>query len=90
MSQQLVTVDIHFMDGGSKKISLALGTIVAYEIAFDKMFADAIDSVHCQSWLAWRQCQKIDSDTPSFEDWVSTVSRLYFTFPKRPKDLETG
>ena len=90
MTTYQMKVDIHYADGTEKKIGLALGTLVAYELAFEKSFAQNVTNMHTQAWVTWRQCQKMDPDTPSFEEWMDKVDRLYIDIPKPPDDSENG
>lgn len=90
MNVHQMKVDIHYSDGTEKKIGLSLGVLVAYEIAFNQSFGKGVGTMQGQAWVTWRQCQKIDPDTPSFEDWAETVDRLYFDIPNPQIVQESG
>lgn len=90
MGLNQLEVDIHYNDGSTQKVLVSIGTMMAYELAFDKVFLRDSKQIHAQAWVTWRQCQKMNPDVPSFEDWAETVDWLNYDFSLAPKEPSNG
>ena len=90
MADHQLTSEIFYTDGTRQKIVIAMGTVMDYESAFEKVFLRSASEVYAQAWITWRQCQKIDPDTPTLEEWAETVDWLYVVFPKPIEEHSSG
>ena len=91
MGLNRVEVEVYYSDGTTQMVGISIGTMLAYEVAFDKIFLRDSKQTHAHAWVTWRECQKINpSDTPSFEDWAATVDWLNYDFTLAPKEPRSG
>ena len=90
MANDRMTIEVYYIDGRVEEVTISFRALVAFEIAHDKSFGEALETLHGQTWVAWRQCQLSGIEVPAYDEWLDTVTRLFMTMPDPPAPRPDG
>lgn len=85
-----INVDIWYVDGREVHVTWSLRAMVAFELAFEKSYAEGLVGAHGQTWMTWRTLQLAGDPVGSYDEWLDTVSHLFIEVPPPPKRIDAG